>query len=96
MAKQPTSESPTLPLPPPAQISLDHFVEVATSAALRSLQSHLAAGEVAGKPQPDPWRGRIPHIWVGIIATLEEQTIFQHGTGSPSLPQGLQGSPAKR
>jgi hypothetical protein len=59
-----STESPTLPLPPPRAeaISLDHFFEAASAAALRSLDAHARQA----KPQPDPWHGP-PRIWVGII-----------------------------
>jgi len=57
-----SNESPTLPLPPPrAAISLDHFFEAASEAALRALDAHARQS-----PQPEPWRGN-PRIWLGII-----------------------------
>jgi hypothetical protein len=59
------SESPTLPLPPPRSISLDHFVEVATGAALRALQA-----QPVEQPNVRPW-----HIWIGIIASQERPQL---------------------
>jgi hypothetical protein len=66
------TESPTLPLPPPRgeRIDLAHFFEVASAASLRALAAH--AQEVQLNPQPEP-PGRpvlVPHIWVGIVASL--------------------------
>jgi hypothetical protein len=71
-----SSKSPTLPLPPP-RISLEDFVEVASAAALRSLNAH--AREAVGKPQPVPWR---PQIWMGFILSMEGG-LFTQGA-----PQG--------
>lgn len=71
------NESPTLPLPPPRErIDLEHFFEVASAASLRALASHVELN-----PQPLPPRF-IPHIWVGIVASL----------ALPETPQ-LQGVP---
>jgi hypothetical protein len=44
-------------------ISLDQFIEVASTAALRAVDAHLQRQG----PHPEPWR-QPPWIWVGIIA----------------------------
>jgi hypothetical protein len=77
-----STESPTLPLPPPrAQaISLDNFFEAASAAAIRSLEAHARQ---AG-PHPEPWHIP-PRIWVGIII----ETPFPQQLANPGeLSQG--------
>ncbi|HTQ79256.1 MAG TPA: hypothetical protein VMM92_04610 [Thermoanaerobaculia bacterium] len=77
MAKNPnrvSTESPTLPLPPPREataIHLDQFFEVATAAALRSLDAHTR--------QLTTQTGH-PRIWLGII--IENQHPGQVEVGS--------------
>jgi hypothetical protein len=81
------NESPTLPLPPPRErIDLEHFFEVASAASLRALASHVELN-----PQPLPPRF-IPHIWVGIVASLVlPETPQLQGGGAPRVGAGLKG-----
>jgi hypothetical protein len=81
------NESPTLPLPPPRErIDLEHFFEVASAASLRALAAHV---ELNPQPEP-PGIIRIPHIWVGIVASLALPEAPQL-QGSPKSGAGLRG-----
>jgi hypothetical protein len=79
--------SPTLPPTRAERIDLEHFFEVASVASLRALAAH-AQQQVELNPQPEPPGVlRVPHIWVGIVASLAlpENALPQAPSGIGSL-----------